>query len=84
MNTATTIKWTLACVLTVAVGSISPAYAQSALGGAKTQQVKIGGAAKPAPVVGGSIKPITPPSPRRSRTIRLRCAHGQASEAYSW
>jgi hypothetical protein len=63
MNTATTIKWTLACVLTVAVGGIPKAYAQSALGGAKTQQVKIGGAAKPAPVVGGSIKPITPPGP---------------------
>ncbi|MGA7073108.1 hypothetical protein [Bradyrhizobium sp.] len=63
MNTATTIKWTLACVLAVAVGGISEAYAQSALGGAKTQQVKIGGAAKPPPVVGGSIKPITPPSP---------------------
>lgn len=63
MNHKAMIGWTLAGVLAVAVAGISPADAQSALGGPKTQQIKIGGAAKPPPVVGGSIKPITPPSP---------------------
>jgi hypothetical protein len=63
MNNSATIKWMLVCVLGISVAGLSPACAQSALGGAKTQQNKIGGAAKPAPVVGGAIKPITPPAP---------------------
>jgi hypothetical protein len=63
MNNKAMIAWMLACMLSVAIAGVSEAYAQSALGGAKTQQVKIGGAAKPPPVVGGSVKPITPPSP---------------------
>ena len=63
MNNSATIKWILAGALGIAAIGLSPACAQSALGGAKTQQNKIGGAAKPAPVVGGAIKPITPPTP---------------------
>jgi hypothetical protein len=63
MNNSATIKWILAGALGIAAIGLSPACAQSALGGAKTQQNKIGGAAKPAPVVGGAIKPITPPAP---------------------
>jgi hypothetical protein len=52
----------LAPLLAIAAMSISPACAQSALGGAKTQQNRLGGAARPAPVIGGAIKPISLPS----------------------
>jgi hypothetical protein len=69
MNSKAMIGWTLACVLGVAAGSISPADAQSTIGGAKTQQNKIGGAAKPPPVIGGAIKPITAPSPPKPAPI---------------
>jgi hypothetical protein len=69
MNDKAMIGWTLACVLAVAVGTIPEACAQSTLGGAKTQQVRIGGAAKPPPVIGGSIKPITPPTPPKPHPV---------------
>lgn len=63
MNNKAMIGWMLACALGVAAGSISPADAQSTIGGAKTQHNAVGSAAKPPPVVGGAIKPITPPGP---------------------
>jgi hypothetical protein len=64
MNGKAMIGPTLACALAIAAVGISPACAQSALGGAKTQQNKLGGVAKPAPVIGGAtIKPVSPPSP---------------------
>jgi len=66
MNT-TKSGWLLACALGVAAASISPADAQSTLGGAKPQQNKIGGVAKPPPAVGGTpnhaYTPPTPPKP---------------------
>jgi hypothetical protein len=61
MNTSTI---SLILAATLAIASVSPALAQSTLGGAKNQQNKIGGAAKPAPVVGGAvIHTPTPPIP---------------------
>jgi hypothetical protein len=61
MNTSTI---SLILAATLAIASVSPALAQSTLGGAKNQQNKIGGAAKPAPVVGGAvIHAPTPPIP---------------------
>ena len=58
------IGWLLAGALAIAVAGISPAGAQTTLGGAKPQQNKIGGVAKPAPVVGGAtIHTATPPAP---------------------
>ncbi|MGA2058086.1 MAG: hypothetical protein ABSG88_22620 [Bradyrhizobium sp.] len=63
MNNKAMIGWMMACALGVAAGSMSPADAQSTIGGAKTQHNTVGGAAKPPPVVGGAIKPITPPGP---------------------
>ncbi len=64
MNSKATIGPTLACALAVVAMDISLACAQSALGGAKTQQNKLGGVAKPAPMIGGAvIKPVSPPGP---------------------
>ena len=63
MNNKAMIGWTLACAIGVAAGSISPADAQSTIGGAKTQHNTVGSAPKPAPVIGGAIKPITPLGP---------------------
>ena len=67
MNSATLMKLMLAGSLGIAVASTSPAWAQTTLGGAKTQQNKIGGVAKPAPVVGGAVvhtpSPPNPPKP---------------------
>jgi hypothetical protein len=54
MNKTMTAGWMLAGALSVGIMSLSPAAAQSALGGAKLQQNKIGGVAKPAPIVGGA------------------------------
>ena len=60
----TTPGWLLACALGVAVAGISPADAQSTLGGAHPQQNKIGGVAKPPAVVGGATShAYTPPPP---------------------
>jgi hypothetical protein len=62
-----TIRLMLAGSLGIAIAGVSPAWAQSTLGGAKTQQNKIGGVAKPAPVVGGAVihtpPPPNPPKP---------------------
>lgn len=69
MNRKAMIGPMLACALGIAALGISPACAQSALGGAKTQQNKLGGVAKPAPVIGGAIKPILPPSPPKPRPV---------------
>src|ERR1700722_4049930 len=67
MNNSATIKWILAGALGIATIGLSPASAQSTLGGPKTPQNKIGGVAKPAPVVGGATfhtpAPPTPPKP---------------------
>jgi hypothetical protein len=63
MNNKAMIGWTLACAIGVVAGGISPADAQSTIGGAKTQHNAVGSAPKPAPVIGGAIKPITPPGP---------------------
>ena len=61
------IRLTLAAALGIAVTTASPAFAQTTLGGAKTQQNKIGGVAKPAPSIGGAVihtpAPPTPPKP---------------------
>jgi len=63
MNT-TTSGWLVACALGVAIANISPADAQSTLGGAQAQQNKIGGVAKPPVVVGGATShAYTPPPP---------------------
>jgi hypothetical protein len=64
---STTMKWMLTGALGIFIANVAPAYAQSTLGGAKTQQNKIGGVAKPAPVIGGAAihtpSPPTPPKP---------------------
>ena len=61
MNTPM-IRLTLAAAFGIAIAS--PAFAQSTLGGAKTQQNKIGGLAKPAPVIGGAVTHTpSPPKP---------------------
>jgi hypothetical protein len=65
----TTMNWMVIGALGVFVAGVSSAQAQSTLGGAKTQQVKIGGAAKPPPVIGGSIKPIAPPTPPKPHPV---------------
>ncbi len=61
MNTNTMVKLVLTAALSVAIASVSSAYAQSTLGGAKQQQNKIGGVAKPAPTLGGAV--VHTPSP---------------------
>jgi hypothetical protein len=63
MNSKSTIGPVLVCVLGLATIGLSPACAQNALGGAKTQQNKLGGVAKPAPAIGGATKMVSPPSP---------------------
>jgi hypothetical protein len=67
MNDSATIKWMLVWVLGISAAGLSPACAQSALGGAKTQQNKLGGVAKPAAAIGGAAihtpSPPTPPKP---------------------
>jgi hypothetical protein len=65
MNTQT-IRLMLAAALGLSLAS--PAFAQSTLGGAKTQQNKIGGVAKPAPVVGGAVI-HTPPPPNPPKPV---------------
>jgi hypothetical protein len=72
MNNKAMIGWMLACVIGVAIAGLSPADAQSTIGGAKTQQNKIGGAAKPPPVVGGAVKSITPASPLKPGPVAGR------------
>jgi hypothetical protein len=70
MNSKAMIELTLVCALAVMAMDISPACAQSALGGAQTQQNKLGGVAKPAPVIGGAaIKPVSPPSPPKPAPV---------------
>src|ERR1700679_614766 len=64
MNTPM-IRLTLAAAFGIAIAS--PAFAQSTLGGAKTQQNKIGGLAKTAPVIGGAATP--PPSPAKPGAV---------------
>ena len=73
MNGKATIGPMLACVLGIATVDISSGYAQTALGGAKTQQNKLGGVAKPAPVIGGAtIKPVSPPpAPRPGPVVGM-------------
>jgi len=66
MNNTTVIRLMLVGGLGIAVATASPVFAQSTLGGAKTQQNKIGGVAKPAPVVGGAvIHTPSPPNPAK-------------------
>jgi hypothetical protein len=60
MNNKTAIGWMLAGMLALSCADVSPASAQTSLGGAKAPQNKIGGVAKPAPVLGGA--PRTPSS----------------------
>jgi hypothetical protein len=69
MNTTTIIKLTLAGVVGIAFTSVSSAYAQSTLGGAKTQQSKIGGIAKPPPVVGGAVIHTPAPTPPKVGSV---------------
>jgi hypothetical protein len=70
MNNSATIKWILAGAFGIAAIGLSSASAQSALGGAKTQQNKLGGVTKPAPVIGGAtIKPVSPPSPPKPAPV---------------
>ena len=70
MNSKATIGPTLVCVLAIAAVGISPVCAQTALGGAKTQQSKLGGVAKPAPMIGGAtVKPVSPPSPPKPAPV---------------
>ena len=59
----TTMKWMFLGALGIFIAGVSPAQAQSTLGGAKTQQNKIGGVAKPAPVIGGATIRTPPPTP---------------------
>ena len=59
----TTMKWMFLSALGIFIAGVSPAQAQSTLGGAKTQQNKIGGVAKPAPVIGGATIRTPPPTP---------------------
>jgi hypothetical protein len=63
----TAMKWMMAGALGIFVANVSPADAQSTLGGAKPQQNKLGGVAKPAPAIGGAAvhtpSPPTPPKP---------------------
>ena len=61
MNSKAKIGLILAGALGISAAGFSPACAQSALGGAKTQQNKIGGVAKPAPVIGGATHASSPP-----------------------
>ena len=65
MNTPM-IRLTLAAAFGIAIAS--PAFAQSTLGGAKTQQNKIGGLAKPAPVIGGAVT-HTPSPPKPGQVV---------------
>ena len=70
MNSKAMIGTTLACALAIAAVGISSVSAQTALGGAKTQQNKLGGVTKPAPVIGGAtIKPVSPPSPPKPAPV---------------
>ena len=70
MNRNTTIRLMLTAALGIALANVSPANAQSTLGGAKQQQNKIGGVAKPAPVVGGAVVHTpSPPTPKPAPVI---------------
>jgi hypothetical protein len=66
MDARTTKRLTLAAAVGITLAIASPAWSQTTLGGAKTQQNKIGGVAKPAPVVGGTAvhTPSPPPPPK--------------------
>jgi hypothetical protein len=74
MNSATMIRLMLVGSLGLAVAIASPAWSQTTLGGAKTQQNKIGGGAKPAPAVGGAAvhtpSPPPPPKPAVVNTVK--------------
>jgi hypothetical protein len=63
MNTTSIKRLMLAGVFAIAFAGVSPADAQSTLGGAKPQPNKIGGIAKPPPVVGGATIHTPPPAP---------------------
>ena len=70
MNRNTTIRLMLTAALGIALANVSPANAQSTLGGAKQQQNKIGGIAKPAPVVGGAVVHTpSPPAPKPAPVV---------------
>jgi hypothetical protein len=69
MNNQAMIRLLFAGAVGLSIAGISPAYAQSTLGGAKTQQNKIGGVAKPAPVVGGSTIHTPPPGPPKTGAV---------------